>query len=238
MNSSHSPSSSPSGAPHRRKGTSKPLALPLGKVGVAIVDDEERIRLFVQGTLDESREFHCVGSYSSGEEALMGIPQSGAQVVLMDIRMSGMNGIECARRLKAMLPHLVIVMVTGFDDPRTIDLARECGADQFLPKPFTSRQLLTMLSFCIPRPKLKTVKAQPSGKLAGHQGIRGRSLTARENRLMEYMAEGLPYKTIAEKTRVSKSAVNHMVARIFKKLGVKNKVEAIRRWKNNNRRSH
>ena len=120
--------------PHRHKGTSKPLAVPLGRVGLAIVGDDERFRLVLQEILDQSRKFHCVGSYSSGEEALIGIPQSGAQVVLMDIRMPGMNGIECARHLKVMLPHLVIVMVTGFDDPRMIDLARECGADQFLPK--------------------------------------------------------------------------------------------------------
>src|SRR5438093_2392726 len=208
MNPSHSPGTSSPGPPHRHKATSKPLAARPGQVGVAIVDDDGRFRLVVQEILDQSRQFNCVGSYSSGEEALIGIPQSGAQVVLMDIRMPGMNGIECARRLKAMLPHLVIVMVTGFDDPRTIDLARECGADQFLPKPFTSRQLLTMLSFCIPRPKLKTAKAEPSEKGASHRGIRGRPLTTRENRVMEYMAEGLPYKTIAEKTGVSKSAVN------------------------------
>src|SRR2546425_12666814 len=137
MNPAHSPSSAPSGAPHRHKGTSKPLAVPLGKVGVAIVDDDERFRLVVQGILDQERGFRCVGSYSSGEEALMGIPQSGAQVVVMDVKLAGMSGIESTRRLKALLPHIIIVIITGLDDPRTIDLARECGADGFLAKPFT-----------------------------------------------------------------------------------------------------
>ena len=60
----------------------------------------------------------------------------------MDIKMPGMSGIECARRLEALLPHLIIVMITGLDDPRTIDLARESGAGRFLPKPFTASHLL------------------------------------------------------------------------------------------------
>src|SRR5947208_13768113 len=110
MNPSHSPGASSPGPPHRHKGASKPLAVPLGKVAVAIVEDDERFRLLLQEFLDQSRKFNCVGSYSSGEEALIGIPQSGAEVVLMDIRMPGMSGIECTRQLKALLPRLIIVM--------------------------------------------------------------------------------------------------------------------------------
>src|SRR5256885_656036 len=136
MNPSHSPGMSSPGPPQRNKGASKPLAVPLGKVAVAIVEDDERFRLLLQEILDQSRKFHCLGSYSSGEEALARIPQSGAQVVVMDVKLPGMSGIECTRRLKALLPRLIIVMITGFDDPRTIDLARECGADGFLAKPF------------------------------------------------------------------------------------------------------
>ena len=227
----------PSSAARRQqqKATTKPLAVPLGKVGVAIVDDDEGMRVMVQDILDRDREFQLGGSYSSGEAALTGIPQSSAQIVLMDIRLPGMSGIETARRLKAMMPHLIIVMITGFDVPRAIDLAREC-ADRFPPKPFTAAHLLATLSYCIPHPKVEPAKPQPSGKGASHRATRGRSLTARENRLMEYMARGLPYKEIATLTGVSESAVHHMRSRIFKKLGVTNKVEAIRKWKNNNNR--
>src|SRR2546427_3173994 len=94
MNPSHSPGASSPGPPHRHKGTSKPLAVPLGKVAVAIVEDDERFRLYLQETLEQARKFHCVGSYSSGEEALIGIPQSGAQVVVMDVKMPG---VVCRR---------------------------------------------------------------------------------------------------------------------------------------------
>ncbi len=236
MNPSNSPSPvSPSPYPHRT--ASKPLALPLGKIGVAIVDDDENFHLFLRDILDQTHKYQWVGSYFSGEEALAGIPHSGAQVVLMDIKMPGISGIESARRLKALLPHLIIVMITGLDDPRTFDLARESGAERFLPKPFTAAHLLATLSFCILRPKVETKKPQASGKGESHRRPRGRSFTARENRLMEYMSEGLTNKEIADKTGVSKSAVDHMVTRIFKKLGVTNRTDAIRKWRNGNRRS-
>src|SRR5437660_4187553 len=195
MNPLYSP-----GPPHRHKGTSKPLAVPLGRVGVAIVDDDDTLRLFVRDILDQAREFHCVGSYSNGEAALIGIPQSGAQVVFMDIRMPGMSGIECTRRLKALLPHLIIVMVTEFDDPRTMHLARQCGADQFLPKPFTAAQILATLSFCVPRPKPNVAERAPSGERAQRRGLRGPSPTDRQMRLLEFIAEGLPYEQIADNT--------------------------------------
>ena len=219
----------PSGK-HLHKATSKPIAVPLARIGVAIVDDEEYIQLLLRGHLDRSQEFQCVGSYSSGEAALTGIPHSGAQVVFMDIKMPGMSGIESARRLKALNPHLVIVMITGLDDPRTIDLARECGADRFLPKPFTAAHLLATLTFCIPRPKVEIAKPQPSGKAAGYRGLRGRPLTARENELMQLLSEGLQYKEIADKWDVSVSAVHGMQHRVFQKLGVMNAREAIRKW--------
>ena len=236
MNPSHSPGASSPSPPHRHKGTSKPLAVPFGKVAVAIVEDDEGFRLVLQEFLDQSRKFNCVGSYANGEEALIGIPQSSAQVVVMDVKLPGMSGMECTRRLKALLPRLIIVIVTGLDDPRTIDLARECGANGFLAKPFTCGRFLDTLSFFVPRRKSQ-VAQPPSGEGARHRGLRGRALTPRENRLMEHMAQGLPYKTIAEETGVSESAVHHMATNIFKKLGVTNKVDAIRKWKNNNRRS-
>ncbi|PYJ96032.1 MAG: hypothetical protein DME23_21890 [Verrucomicrobia bacterium] len=219
MNPPHSPGASSPGPPHRHKGTSKPLAVPLGKVAVAIVDGDEIFRLFVQEILDQSREFRCVGSYSSGE------------VVLMDVKLPGMSGIECTRRLKALMPHLILVMVTGLHDLWAIDLARECGADGFLPKPFTAEELLATLSSSIPRLKLETAEPPPSGKGTSHPGLRGRSLTAREIQMLEYMAEGLLYKEIADRTGVSESAVHHMQSHIFKKLGATNKIEAIRKWK-------
>ena len=204
---------------------------------MAVVDNDQNFRLFVRDILEQGREFHCVGCYASGEAALIGIPQSGAQVVFMEVKMSGMSGIECTRRLKSLLPDLIIVMVTGLDDLRTIELARECGADRFLPKPFTIAQFLDALSFCVPGPKSQIAHQLRSGGGGRHRGLSARPLTARENRLMEHMDAGLLYKEIADRTGVSESAVHHMQSRIFKKLGATNKIEALRKWKEGARRS-
>jgi len=222
---------------HRRETTSKSVAVPLGQVGVAIVDDDENLHVLVRDILNRAQEFHWVGSYSNGEAALSGIPQSGAKLVLMDIRMPGMSGIECARRLKTLRPHLIVVMVTGVDDRRTINLTRECGADAFLAKPFTAEQFFGTLLFCLPRLRLDEPRPSPTPKNGQQSGLRGHRLTDRENGLMEYVAEGLLYKEIADRTGVSESAVHHMLSRIFKKLGVMNRTEAIRKWRNGNRRS-
>ena len=209
--------------------------MPLGWVGVAIVDDDERFRLFVQNNLDQTREFRCVGSYSSGEEALIGLPQSGAQVVFMDIKMPGMSGIESARRLKALLPHLIIVMVTGLDDPRTINLARECGAEGFLPKPFTAGQLMTTLSFYFPRSTVKVTEPQTSGKRARRGATSSPALSKRENEVMRCFAKGLYYKEIASELGISYSAVHKHQHNIFVKFHVGNSREAIRKWHDSQR---
>src|SRR5439155_21319717 len=96
------------------------------------------------------QDFYCLSSYSSGDAALVGIPRSTAKIVLMDIRMPGMSGIECTRRLKALLPHLNILMLTVLDDVTTFRLAVEAGCDAYLIKPFATTQLLATLTCCRP----------------------------------------------------------------------------------------
>src|SRR5439155_800450 len=125
---------------------------------------------------------------------------------------------ESARRLKALLPHLIIVMVTGLDDPRTINLARECGADGFLAKPFTAGQLLVALSFCSLRSKPEAVAAQSSGEVGRREGWRGPTLTQRENEFMKYLEEGFPYKQIADRMSVGFWRIHQLQRQVFKKL--------------------
>jgi CheY-like chemotaxis protein len=117
LNPSHPPDPSSRSGRRQRAAAAKPLSAALDRVGVAIVDDDENIHVLIKDILDRSQGFQWVGSYSSGEAALAGIPQSGPQVVLMDIRMPGMSGNECARRLKALFPRLIVVMITGLNDP-------------------------------------------------------------------------------------------------------------------------
>ena len=214
--------------------TGRVLAVPPRRVGVAIVDDDEDLHVLVRDILDQTREFYWVGSYSSAAPALNGIPQSRAQIVLIDIKMPGMSGIDCARRLKEVVPHLSIVMVTGLADPWTIHLARENGADEFLAKPFSPGQCLAALLFCLERSKSAGAAPSPISrheKRPPHREFGARPLTTRENKLLEYIAEGLLNKEIADRMQVSVWVVHKLQSSAFKKLGARNRTEAVRYWR-------
>src|SRR5437867_1525890 len=84
---------------------------------VAIVDDDDQARFLLQKVLEQFGDYSCIGSYASGEEAVAGIPSVNPQIVLMDIKLPRMSGIECMRRLKGILPGLTVVLVSGITDP-------------------------------------------------------------------------------------------------------------------------
>ena len=85
-------------------------------IKVSIVDDEVDLRENIAGYVDSAKGFRCVGVHSSAEDALANLPKEKPDVVLMDINMGGMNGIECVRRLKPMMPETQNVMLTVFED--------------------------------------------------------------------------------------------------------------------------
>lgn len=201
-------------------------------LSVAVVDDDESVRLFIKTILDQTREFACAGCYPSGESALSGVPGSGARVVIMDIRLPGMSGIECTRRLKAMLPGLFIVFVSGLDKRRAFSRALEAGADDFLAKPFSASQLLETLMACRSRMQSPVAGLQLTARarLVKSAPRDCPKLTVRQDELMELLSKGYLYKEIADRFGVSLSAVHGMQHRVFRKLHATNSREAIRKW--------
>src|SRR5438876_12265912 len=101
---------------------------------ICIVDDDDTYRSLMKHAVDRSRDLECVGSYYGGVEALKGIPSLVCEVVLVDVRMPGMNGFECTRQLKNARPLLVIIMISGFDDSDTFAKERDAGADDYWAK--------------------------------------------------------------------------------------------------------
>src|SRR6266498_5366753 len=144
------------------------------KIPVAIVDDNPQVRVASKYILECSEELRCVGSFSSGESALAGLGLVKARVVLMDIRMPEMSGIECARRLRVILPWLAIVFVSGHLDASILSEAYEAGGEEFLTKPFTAAQCLISILVALRR---KTVEVPSAERLAG--------LTERETAVIE-----------------------------------------------------
>src|SRR5438552_5288809 len=203
-------------------------------IEIAIVDGDAETRFFLQRILEQSGGYRCVGSYASGEEALREIPGAHPGIVLMDVRMPGISGIECMRRLKGRLPGLIVVLVSALTDPETISAALAAGGDGYLTKPFAVAQCLATVRFSVrPYRSAPPDRAEVNGpsKRGGEELTR---LTNREQHVMSCLASGWLYKEIADQLRLSFSTVHKLQHRIFLKLHVNNRTEAVSKWRNGN----
>jgi len=131
--------------------TPEALVPRLKQIAVAIVDDVENDRSLMTRDVDRSPHLETVRAFSCAVDALKDIPSLGIEVVLLDVRMPGMSGIECTRQLKNLSPRLVIIMISGFDHPDISAQAREAGADAYLTKPFSLGQFLEAITVCLRR---------------------------------------------------------------------------------------
>lgn len=190
-------------------------------IKVCIVDDDKWDLLMMGRTLEKSGEFACVGAYLCADQALDGVPKVVPQVVLMDVRMPGMSGIECARRLKSLLPGLLVIFVTGLFDAATMTAASQAGGDDYLLKPLVIAQCLVTIGFALKRRCATGGKAQSGWTPPLPQ------LTERETAVMDGLASGLLYKEIAEKLQTTRGVVHNIQHRIFSKWRVANRSEAI-----------
>src|SRR2546423_1126502 len=116
--------------------TNKPM------ITVSIVDDEKGLRQSIATFVNGSAGFRCVNTYNSAEAALKGLPEDKPDVVLMDINLGGMTGIECVERLKALVPDMQILMLTVYEDTDQIFKALEAGATGYLLKRSSPTKLL------------------------------------------------------------------------------------------------
>lgn len=194
---------------------------------VVIVDDNADERLYFKDILASSKDFAFVGEFSSATELLTGIPLLKADLAMVDVCMPGVNGIECAKRLKQRMPALRIVIITGSYKPDLIGMALQAGADAYLMKPVDSFQCLATLQFAAVQ---RLANGFPTRKLTGNI-----VLTRRENEVLQGLADGLLYKEISDKLGISYSMVHKYQHKIFQKLGVSNRSEAVRFWFENNR---
>jgi DNA-binding NarL/FixJ family response regulator len=196
---------------------------------VAIVDDDANTRLCFQDILQGTENFSFAGSFANGAEALEGIPRLRPDLTLMDIRLPGLNGIECTRRLKRIMPNLKIVIVTGTHSADCVDASLQAGAVAYLFKPIVEDQLLATLRFAAlnragdaDRTENKFRPANPSKA--------NLPLSPREKEVLSGLADGLLYKEISQKLGVSYATVHKHQHNIFRKLRVSNRSEAIRIW--------
>ena len=204
------------------QGSSIPGTVTEHRVPVSIVEDDENGRVLIRRILDQIQDFYCLDSYSSGAAALDEIPRSSAQIVLMDIRMPGMSGIECARRVKAVLPHLHIIMLTVLSDVTTFRRAVEAGCDAYLIKPFSTAQLLATLTCC-------RLHAARTGVIM-RTDSQSELLDPREVAVADLVSQGFADKEIACRLRISEAIVEKLLKRVRRKLHTANRAAVAHRF--------
>jgi DNA-binding NarL/FixJ family response regulator len=203
------------------------------RIRVALIEDNPDMRGGLRRLFSESPGCKCVGDYGSAEAALESLPALKPEVVLMDINLPGLDGIECVRRLKLELPETVFIMLTVYENTERIFRAVQAGASGYLLKrtdpsellravqearsggaPMTSiiaRKVLDAFRTQLPKP------AQPPGAEA---------LSDREQEVLEKLAKGLLVKEIADQLGISFSTVRTYTLRIYEKLHVRSRSQA------------
>ncbi len=203
-----------------------------GNVHIAIVDDNDTIREGLVELINASDGYSCIGAYRSAEAALAEIAGKRPDVILMDINMPGMSGIECTRRMKSLLPHVQIMMLTVYENDEHVFSALKAGATGYLVKRTTPDKLLAAITEL--REGGSPMSAEIARKIVqtfhDQQAVSAQeteTLTKREREILGYLAKGLRYKEIAEKLFISASTVRTHIHKVYEKLHVRSKSEAI-----------
>jgi DNA-binding NarL/FixJ family response regulator len=203
-------------------------------IKVSIVDDQADLRENIAGYVDAAKGFTCVSTYGTAAEALLQLPRDKPDVVLMDINLGGMSGIDCVRQLKTDLPATQVVMFTVFEDTAKIVSALAAGATGYLLKRLPPAKLLeailevheggSPMSAPIARKLVQSLQSTPGRRDENTE------LSPREREVLNGLAVGQAYKQIAEQLGVSIHTVRNYIRRIYEKFHVNSRTEAVAKF--------
>lgn len=203
---------------------------PQQPIKVALVEDQAKTRENWTRLINSFPDFTCVCSCMSAEEALEIIPRKLPDVVLMDIFLPRMSGIECTARLKAQMPDIQIVILTAMDNQELLFMALEAGADGYLlkrTKPSDLRKsLLDVLNGGVPMTSQIARRLIESFRKNAKSKDESMHLSVREDQILQLVSKGHSNKLIANKLDMSFETVCTHLKRVFKKLHVKSRTEA------------
>ena len=200
-------------------------------ITLAIVEDLDEVRDGLKNFISLSQDFKVLDTYKTAEEAAHDLPKLKPDIVIMDINLPGMNGIECIRQIKGKTPGTQFMMFTVYENDEKVFEALKAGASGYLLKNTGLVQLIESLkelhnggspmSANIAR-KLVTVFRDKENAIEPVEVLSGR-----ENEILQLLAKGLLYKEIAEQISISVSTVRQHIHHIYEKLHVQNRTEAI-----------
>ncbi len=203
-------------------------------ITVSIVEDQDQLRKTLERVLNRADGFECVSTYGSAEAALEELPQKKPNVVLMDINLPGINGVECVRKLKQVAPQIQVVMLTVYEDTENIFNALAAGASGYLLKRTTSAELLESLREVnrggSPMTAHIARKVVQSFQRSAASNESTEDLSPREREVLDCLSQGFLYKEIAEKLGISYETVHTYIRRIYEKLQVRTRTEAVAKF--------
>ncbi len=204
------------------------------KIAVSIVEDDASAREILSEWIGRAEGFACVGAHATAERALEKLAAEKPGVVLMDINLPGMSGIECVRRLKPLLPTTQFVMLTVYEDADHIFNALAAGASGYLLKQTPRDELLAALTDVhaggSPMTSNIARKVVQSFQRTGLRIDESENLSPREREVLELLARGYLYKEISDTLGISVPTVNTYIRRIYEKLHVRSRAQAVAKY--------
>jgi DNA-binding NarL/FixJ family response regulator len=204
-------------------------------IRVAIVEDHSALRGSWQEIIDANPGFECLDSYASGEAALREIPHLKPDVVLMDINLPGMSGIECTRLLREKNPRQQVLILTVYEDSERIFEALEAGASGYLLKRTSPEQLLqaivevrnggSPMTSEVARKVVQSFRRPARSKAAAEA-----KLTPREEEILKLLAQGYVTKEISDKLGIAFYTTQTHLKNIYEKLHVRSRTEAVLKY--------
>jgi DNA-binding NarL/FixJ family response regulator len=203
-------------------------------ISVSIIEDDIPAREIIAGWIRRADGFRCASEHGSAESALESLPKEKPNVVLVDINLPGLSGIECVRRIKPIMPDTQFVMVTVYEDADHIFNALAVGASGYLLKQTSRANLLAALkdvqaggspmSSNIARKVVQSFRRKVGDTASGDD------LSPRESEVLELLARGYLYKEIADSLGIGVATVNTYIRRIYEKLHVRSRAQAVAKY--------
>jgi DNA-binding NarL/FixJ family response regulator len=204
----------------------------MSEVSVLIVDDQEVVRVGLLTLLGRRDALDVIGAVGSAEEAIAIAAEARPDVVVMDVRMPGVTGVEACREIRSLLPDTRVLMLTSYTDEDAVLASILAGASGYLLKDTTGQDLADAIlrvaggaSFLDP-----AVTGVVLSRVKADQGLLDGGLTARERQILEQIAEGKTNREIGGNLHLAEGTVRNQVSQILAKLGVGSRAEAAARF--------
>ncbi|OPX84270.1 MAG: Transcriptional regulatory protein LiaR [Pelotomaculum sp. PtaB.Bin104] len=209
-------------------------------IKLLIVDDHPMIREGLVAMLGSSKDLDIIGCCSNAQEALEFVRNTVPDVILMDINMQKMNGIEATREITAQIPGIKVIMLTIYEDAESVRLSLQAGAIGYVLKQATQEKLVesirqayrgeTIIDSALIDQLVSDYARMAQGSLNLPRSIikdDNKSLTPREDEILKYLCEGLSNKEISAITHLAVDTVKTHLRSIYRKMGVKSRSQAI-----------